>query len=169
MVRMTGIDAHIDDEWYVVRYSGEIPEIALNASIYYLTRAKDGPHLTLREGDYESLRAAADERFREIVLRDLQHENRELPIYRGVKRSITNYDRYRKFCVRHGLGDTGFGGEVAGQLQKFLAEEISDVEKDKRPSVLNCTHGELLRFAADLGIDPTGLPTQLQDYCPITP
>lgn len=39
----------LENEWHIVRYSGETPEIAYNSSIYYLTRAQDGPQINLDE------------------------------------------------------------------------------------------------------------------------
>lgn len=57
---MANSEVHtFEDEWYIVRYSGEIPEIAFNSAIHYLTRAQDGPHLTLSEEQNHLLKKAA--------------------------------------------------------------------------------------------------------------
>ena len=87
----------VDNEWYVVRHSGEIPEIALHSSLHYLKEAADGPRLSLTHRQELLLKQAAAERFKEIVLRDMTHANRGLSISRGLKRSIIHYRRYQRF------------------------------------------------------------------------
>ena len=94
----------IENEWYIVRYSGETPEIAYNSAIYYLSRAQDGPRICLDEEQIELLKKAAVDRYAEIVLRDLQHDNCTKSIYRGIGRSIINYRRFCMFCERQQSG-----------------------------------------------------------------
>jgi hypothetical protein len=144
----------LEDEWYIVRYSGEIPEIAYNSAVYYLTRAKDGPRQELNEEQLAFLRKAAMDRYREIVLRDLYHENHGKSIYRGIKRSIENYLRMCRFCSRQSLDSNDIRLEVARQFSSFLLTEIEEVRKGVRASIINCSKEELYRFAADLGMDP---------------
>ena len=72
---------YLENEWFVVRHSGEIPEIAFHSSVFFLTEASDGPKLPHSEVDFTFLREAARERFREIILRDILPENRTATFY----------------------------------------------------------------------------------------
>jgi len=145
----------LEDEWYIVRYSGEIPEIAYNSAIYFLTRAKDGPRRKLSGEQVTFLQKAAMDRYREIVLRDLYHENHGKSIYRGIKRSIENYQRMCRFCSRQGLRGDDIRLETARQLLLFLRREIEEVvRKGSRASIINCSREELYQFFSDLDVDP---------------
>ena len=90
----------LEDEWLIVRHSGEIPEIALHSTFYYLTEDPDGPQLQLSIEEIQYLQEAAAARYQEIILRDLCYENRELTIYRGMQRAIFNWHRFVAFCER---------------------------------------------------------------------
>jgi hypothetical protein len=146
----------LENEWYIVRYSGETPEIAYNSAIYFLTRAKDGPQLSIAGDQVDLLKKAAVDRYTEIILRDLYHGNCNKPIYRGIARSITNYRRFCAFCVRQQLGSVLVRSQAARALQEFLDTEIDQVRSTRRPSIINCTYKELKSYADELGVD---LPT----------
>ena len=154
-----------EDEWYIVRYSGEIPEIAFNSAIYYLTRAKDGPLLTLSEEQNHFLKKAAFDRYHEIVIRDLLHENHKKSIYRGIKRSIDNYHRLRKFCSRQQLDLNEIREEAARLLPLFLKTEINQVKRYARVSIINCTYGELQQFADDLQVPLSAEFNEVEFFC----
>ncbi len=143
----------LENEWYIVRYSGETPEIAYNSAIYFLTRAKDGPHIALAGDQVELLKKAAVDRYVEIILRDLNHSNCKKPIYRGIARSITNYHRFCAFCVRQQLSGTQVRGQTARALQAFLDTEIDQVRSTGRPSIINCNSEELKSYADELGVE----------------
>lgn len=155
----------LEDEWYVVRHSGEIPEIALCSALYYLAEDRNGPRRALSVGQKRMLVEAAELRYREIVLRDLHHANRQKRIYRGPKRSMVNWYRYEKFCLRQEVDSTSFSHEVAAALLAFLSEEVVDVARGRRVSALNCTYAELRTFAAGLGLTGSMLPEGLVDLC----
>lgn len=155
----------LEDEWYVVRHSGEIPEIALCSALYYLAEDRNGPRRALSVAQNRMLVEAAELRYREIVLRDLHHANREKRIYRGPKRSIVNWYRYEKFCLRQQVDSTSFRHEVAAALLAFLSEEVVDMARGRRASVLNCTYVELRTFATRLGLTASMLPEGLVDLC----
>jgi len=158
---------YLENEWYVVRHSGEMPEVALHASLHYLTEAKDGPGLSLADHHLRELQAAALERYREIILRDLVLENRDTAIYRGVKRSIINYQRCQRFCRRQGLAmQPGFSEEIAAALRVFLAAEVVEVTGGARDSSINCSYRELELFAAAIGVPAASLPPGLEEICP---
>jgi hypothetical protein len=154
---MVGNNSEIlENEWYLVRYSGETPEIALHAALYYLARAKDGPQLTVSDDYVGMLRNAAVERFAEIVQRDLQHAHFGTPAYRGLNRSIINYRRFCIFCQRQNISPDTVRNQAAQALQIFLATELAEVNSGKRQSIINCNYRELQDFAEALGIDLQG-------------
>ena len=162
---MRSVEEMLEDEWYMVRHSGEIPEIALNASFYYLTRDKRGPQLTLTDEQELTLRHAAQERFQEIVLRDLIPENRDKTIYRGLARAIANWQRYVDFCSRQGLVADTFRQEVANQFQVFLHAEWEEKDSCACESGINCSKEELNVFAETLGVADQEFKGRLQMYC----
>ena len=69
--------ALIAEEAFMVETSGEIPEVAMHSSIYYLTQAFDGPALQLDSEDILPLKEAVVKRYRVIILRDLDPGNRD--------------------------------------------------------------------------------------------
>jgi hypothetical protein len=157
-----------ENEWFIVRHSGETPEIAYNSAIYYLSRAQDGPQICLDQGQVELLKQAAVERYAEIVLRDLQHANCNKSIYRGISRSITNYHRFCMFCKRQQLELTPVQGQAASALVAFLETEIKQLQSIKRPSVINCTYKELKRYALVLGVELGSKVKALEKHCPLS-
>lgn len=165
---MKEVAEHIDNEWFVVRHSGELPEVALHSSLYYLTEAEDGPRLTLAEHHLRELQVAAMERYRDIILRDLLPENRDASMYRGVKRAIINYQRYQRFCSRQELVVAGsFVEEVAAAFGSLLAVEVRDVAAGRRETALNCSFNELRSFAVEIGLAADSLPKGLAEICPV--
>jgi hypothetical protein len=143
----------VEDELFLLRDSGELPEIAYHSSLYYLTEDQDGPSLILREDELRLLQEAALERCREIVLRDLLPENRDLSLYRGLRRSIFNWRRYGTFCQRiDQRQDDAFKERVAQALVRFIRQEAADVEEGYRESSVNCTTEDLLVFAEEVGV-----------------
>lgn len=159
------VDEDLENEWFAIRYSGETPEIALYSSIYFLTEAEDGPKTCLTEDQQALLKEAASERYREIILRDLQPENRDKAIYRGVKRSIVNFKRYECFCRRQLLDSQDFKAEVAAALLFFLATESVDTAKGDRLSSINCSFKELNDFARKIGLVEGHLPNHIAPLC----
>ncbi|HHD57107.1 MAG TPA: hypothetical protein ENK89_05460 [Desulfobulbaceae bacterium] len=164
---MTGEErSHIlEDELLIVRHSGEIPEIALHATLHYLVEDQEGPQLTLTEVEIRSLQDAALARSREIVLRDLDPANRDLSLYRGVKRSIYNWQRMQDFCGRIGRDGGDFQAVVREALLVFLATEANDVGAGRRSSSINCTAEELVAFAVKLSCNPDRFPSGWLALC----
>ena len=150
----------MEDELFLLKDSGELPEIAYHSSLYYLTEDQDGPGLFLSEGEKWLLQEAALERCQQIVLRDLVPDNRDLGIYRGPQRSIFNWQRYCRFCQRvDQRQDDAFKERVAEALVRFIRQEAVDVEDGYRESSVNCTTDELLAFAEEVGV--SGLNSDL--------
>ncbi|MGW8193674.1 MAG: hypothetical protein ACWGOX_05355 [Desulforhopalus sp.] len=159
-------DQLIENEWYIVRHSGEIPEIAYNSAIYFLTRAKEGPRLRLSEQHRQTLKNAAALRFSEIVLRDLDHSNWGKPIYRGVERSRVNYERFSAFCRRQQIDGAAIRQMAADALIGFLKTELLLIKKNRRRSIINCTYPNLQVYAADLGVELEDSFAELRIHCP---
>ncbi len=156
---------HLEDEWYHVRHSGEIPEVVLHSSLHYLTQDSDGPNLTLLKEDHRLLHGAACARYREIILRDIIPENRDTSVYRGLLRTICNWRRFKRFCKRYGIDAVSLQEEVAAQLNVFLLNELAEVAGDKRGSCLNCTYEELHSFGVELAVVLPGGPGELEKLC----
>ncbi|MBU1738555.1 MAG: hypothetical protein KKG35_10485 [Proteobacteria bacterium] len=154
------------DELLIVRHSGEIPEVALHGSLYYLTRAADGPGLELRAREIRALQAMVVERYREIIRRDLDPGNRDLGLYRGVMRASVNWRRLTCFCRKEGWVLEAYRREVAQALLVFLANEIAETRTGARSSAINCGSGELRDFARELGLAPADLPAGWLGLCP---
>ncbi len=156
----------IEDEWLIVRHSGEIPEIAFSSVLYYLSEDEDGPRICLSEKERNYLQSGAKRRYREIVLRDLQPENRDKTIYRGVKRTIFNYYRFSTFCRRQGVHFSSFRSQAASAFLSFILREVEDVASGQRRCCLNASYDEIIAFSAELRIAINDLPTGLKEICP---
>ena len=159
--------AILEDEVLLLRDSGEIPEIAYHAALYYLTEDKEGPGLAaLSEQELALLQDAALDRYQEIVLRDLDPDNRDLGIYRGIRRSVYNWQRMQDFCSRLGRDCMFFKKTVARALSEFLDREVADVTSKYRASSVNCSVEQLTGFAAALDCPLERLPDSWRQLCP---
>ena len=159
-------NSHIEEEAFVIKHSGEIPEVTLHESLYYLTQDPEGPGLSLNGKDILPLKLAVVGRYRTIILRDLEPKNRDERSYRGLARCAANWQRLLKFCRREGLDSAAIRDETAAALQNFLQKELSDVQSGGRSSCLNCPYMEIERLVKDLGLAPDSLPDGWQDLCP---
>jgi hypothetical protein len=159
-------NAYIAEEAFMVLHSGEIPEIALHSSLYYLTEDPEGPGLELNADEILPLKQAVVKRYRVIILRDLEPKNRDKGIYRGLARCAVNWQRLLKFCSRESLDFTAARTETAAALQRFLQQEVVDVESRKRSSCINCSQAEIENLADSLGISSADLPEGWQQMCP---
>ena len=155
----------LEEEVIILRNSGEIPEIALYGSLYYLEDDQEGPQLTLRDNERDILYEAALERAREIVLRDLDPVNRDLPIYRGPARSIVNWQRLKNFCRRINRQTPGFDKTVSRFLVSYLRQEVREVNASRRASSVNCSRSQLLSFMKELELDFATLPEGWETLC----
>ena len=157
--------AILEEEIIILRNSGEIPEIALHSSLYYLEEDNEGPQINLQEEELHLLYDAALERAQEIVLRDLDPANRNLSIYRGPARSITNWYRLKSFCKRINRTCPGFDKTVSSEFFNFLQKECEGVKRQERPSSVNCSVKEIELFCAELHISPKDLPEGWTGLC----
>lgn len=157
----------LENEVFILRDSGELPEISYHSTLHYLTADQDGPRLVLTENEHKLLQKAAMVRCKDIVLRDLDPDNRDLSIYRGPRRSIHNWRRYRAFCQRIGWRrDDAFRENVAQALTRFIRREAADVREGRRTSSINCAVEELVAFAEQIRVTADALATGWQELCP---
>ena len=158
---------HIDEETFIVRHSGEIPEVAYHGSLYYLTEDSDGPGLLLNSDDIFPLKQAVVKRYRAIILRDIDPENRDKRIYRGLARCLANWQRFLKFCAREKIDYLVIQNEAAPALKEFLKNEIDDVVNSSRSSCINCSAKEIETLVNSLGLSVVDLPEGWQELCPV--
>lgn len=158
-------DSLLEEEILIVRHSGEIPEIALYSSVYYLTEDSEGPGINLNERERQLLYDAAIARACEIVLRDLDPGNRDLGLYRGPARTIYNWHRLQNLCRRIKRDCPGFCETVAEALVSFIQQEMEDVQSKGRSSSVNCSASELQSFMSELRVDPESLPEEWTLLC----
>jgi hypothetical protein len=165
MGKVTNRNSSLEDEWYQVRYSGEIPEIALHSSIHHLTEDKSGPGIVLAEEELHFLLNAAKERYLEIILRDITPTNRDTSAYRGVLRTICNWRRFKRFCDRHRMEAESIRDVVVNRFLSFLEVEIEEVKRGERHSCMNCGVEEIICFSEELGFSVDHLRDDLERIC----
>ena len=157
---------YIEEEAFLVQNSGEIPEVTLQSSLYYLTEDPEGPGLELGADDIRILKQAVVSRYRAIVLRDLDPGNRDKRIYRGLARCAANWQRLLKFCSRENMECAAVKIETAEALKIFLVQEVLDVESGKRSSSINCPKANISNLALSLGLSAADLPEGWEKLCP---
>ncbi len=156
----------LEEEWFMVRHSGEIPEVALHASLYYLREEKEGPKLVLTREEEAHLQQAALTRYEEIIFRDLDPSNRDLPLFRGIRRANHNWYRYVRFCERiHSTRGNVLRTQVSQALIGYLVLELAEVRAGARTPSVNCTVEALETFAITLGLDGVSLPQGWETLC----
>ncbi len=155
----------IEEEAFLITRSGEIPEVAYHSSLHYLQEDSDGPGLRLTREERLILKEAVIERYRFIILRDLNPKNRKKRIYRGIKRSIINYNRLSSFAQREGLEIGHITHEVREALAEFLETEIRECGERPKESSINCSFEEIEEFWKALGLERTQLPEALRPLC----
>lgn len=155
----------IEDEVFAIRQSGEMPEVALHTALYYLREDPEGPGLRLTRKEVQRLENAVEQRYRRILMRDLNPRFRDRAVYRGVARSIANWRRLERFCRRAQRDAGAHRRAAAGALAMFLAAEVKDVAAGRPPGAVNCPPGELEAFARTLGLRSGDLPQGWQRVC----
>ncbi|MFP3982208.1 MAG: hypothetical protein ACLFV2_00755 [Desulfurivibrionaceae bacterium] len=143
----------LKDEILMIEHSGEMPEVSFYESLHFLTDDPEGPEINLEFRDKLFMKQAVIRRYMFIILRDLNPKNRNKTIYRGLKRSIINWQRLKKYARKEGLEIEEVRQKTAGALTSFLEREWKDVMEKGEESCLNCSRQELAEFAGDLGLD----------------
>jgi len=157
---------YLEEELLLVQNSGEIPEVAYHGSLYYLTEDPEGPTLPLSAADLLPLKQAVYERYRRIILRDLNPALRRKRIYRGLLRCIANWERFCNYCNKANLDVSPVRQETAAALVRFLQQEKEDVRQKGRPSSINCSAAGLSFLIKALALSPKELPDGWESLCP---
>jgi hypothetical protein len=160
--------AAIDDELLMIRNSGEIPEVALHNALHFLSQDPEGPGLTLAPDELCRLQQAVVERYRRIILRDLDPRLRDKSVYRGLTRCITNWKRLGRFIARAPFAIQTLKTEIAHALQNFLEEEINDVASGRRDTCIDCSLRDLQAFSDAVGFDLDDLPPDWKRHLRLT-
>lgn len=155
----------LSEEAFLILHSGEIPEVAYYGSIHYLTEDPEGPLLNIEPRDLTSLEEAVVRRYRTIILRDLMPENRDMSIYRGLKRCAANWKRLVNFSDKRSIDISSIRKEVIEALKDFLRQEIMDVSSGKRKTCINCSYSVLTELAYGLGLSRDDLPARIEMLC----
>ncbi len=158
-------DFILEEELLLVRHSGEIPEVALHASLHYLCDDAEGPRFILGDEELGALQDAVLERYREIILRDLDVANRDRSLFRGIKRALHNWYRFARFSEKIGVPYEEFQASAAQALLTFLQQELADVRSGTRTSSVNCSAEALVTFALALGTDLTAQSDDWASLC----
>jgi hypothetical protein len=163
---MSSKEIYLEDEVFIIEDSGgEMPEVALHSSLYFLCSDPEGPGLSLKKQDRLPLKKAVINRYQTIILRDLQPENRKKSIYRGVKRSAINWQRMKLFAEAENLDIEQVRRKISAALVSFLELEICSVNSDGESSCINCSRQTLHEFAKELGLGSEDLAGGWQDLC----
>ena len=118
MAQADSENPHLADELLIVRHSGEIPEVALHGSIFFLTRDPDGPTIDITPAELLLLKKMVVARYREIITRDLDANNRDKGLYRGLARCICNWQRLKRFCQREDFATDSVIPPINSGVQK---------------------------------------------------
>jgi len=162
---MTDRRGLIEDEVFAIRQSGEMPEVALHTALFHLQEDPEGPRLRLTAQEVRPLKDAVAQRYRRILMRDLNPRYRDRSIYRGLARAIANWQRLARFCEREQRDAAAHRQAAAEALRTFLAAETNDAAAGRPPAAVNCTRAELEAFARALGLQPNDLPQGWQQVC----
>jgi len=163
---MNSKEIFLEDEVFIIEDAGgEMPEVAMHGSLYFLCSDPEGPGLSLEKQDHLPLKKAVINRYQTIILRDLQPENRKKSIYRGLKRSAINWQRLKLFAEAENLDTDHVRQKVAAALVSFLEQEICSVKRLGESSCINCSRQTLCEFAGELGLCSEDLADGWQDLC----
>ena len=165
MTQTIDIDVLVENEWYAVRYSGEIPEVAYHGALFHLTEEHNGPQIELSKDQQDRLLEAVALRYLDITLRDLLPENKDTGGYRGLKRSFINWQRFLLFCERYSIDGEVYRKMIAAALTDLLQHENRLMERGESEGEFNCSLAELLSFMEIVGLNPADLPASLRNCC----
>ncbi len=163
---MDYLDIYLEDEAFIIEDSGEMPEVALHGSLYFLCKDPDGPGLTLKKKDLLPLKKAVINRYQTIILRDLTPENKTKRIYRGLERSAVNWQRMKLFAEKENLEINQVRQKVSAALISFLENECKCVIEAGETSCINCNLETLADFARALGLTLEELVIDWEKLCP---
>lgn len=162
---MNNITEYIEEEVFFIERSGEMPEVAYHSSLFFLTRDEDGPGVSLSKEQLLPMKKAVISQYADIMRRDLNPENRDKRIYRGLERCVANWERLNTFCGRAGVSAGHLKKEMAQRLHVFIDNEMAECSSGKRQSSINCNSGRLEKFAGELGLKAADFPPGWKKLC----
>ena len=155
----------IGEEAFMISKAGELPEVAYHYAIHYLTEDIEGPGIHLDPNDLTPLKKSVANCYKRIILRDLDPENRDKRIYRGLERAAINWDRLSGFALKEKIDLNKIKSELSKALMIFLKRESDDVLSAKRTPSINCSFQTLSGFASQLGLSEDQLPSHIKKIC----
>ncbi|WP_035245336.1 hypothetical protein [Desulfogranum mediterraneum] len=155
----------LEEEYLIVRHSGEIPEVALHSSLHYLCQDPEGPQMLLSGEELDALHGAVLERYLEMILRDLTPANRSLSLFRGVERAIINWDRFQLFSRRLEGDARAHIPTVAKAFVGLVEQEWAERRIDQTTPGMNCNPEAVLHFIEELGLGEQALPPDWRRLC----
>jgi hypothetical protein len=155
----------IEEEAFMISKAGELPEVAYHASIHYLTEDIEGPGIHLEPHDLTPLKKSVVNCYKRIILRDLDPDNRNKRIYRGLKRAAINWSRLSEFAIKEKIDLNKIKSELSKAFMIFLKRESDDVLSGGRKPSINCSFETLSGFASQLGFYKNQLPSHIRKIC----
>lgn len=159
---MNSEESYLQQEIDWIENSGEIPEVAFYEALYYLKEEEEGQKLVLTSSDIKVLEDAVINRYKTIILRDLEFANRRSSIFRGLKRAIINYNRLKRYQKRKNRIDPGMEKEIGHFFLEYIRCECEDISDKRHYRTINCTRGQLEQFADELGVN---IAPEYKDIC----
>ncbi|MDL1972456.1 MAG: hypothetical protein LWW78_04365 [Deltaproteobacteria bacterium] len=147
------------EEKEIICHSGELPEVAFYSSLYFLTEDPDGPHLSLTPEEVTFLKQGVIERYKWIILRDLDPKMRARSEFRGIERAIVNYKRLKRYAEKEQIDIKNIVPEFAKALISYTKVELEDIYlREHSLRTINCSRSDWQWFLKELGLGPNILP-----------
>lgn len=153
------------EEKEIIAHSGEMPEVAFHNSLYFLTEDPDGPHLTLTPKEIAFLKQGVIERYKRIILRDLNPQMRGRSEFRSIKRAIVNCKRLKRYTKKEQLNISDIIPELAQALTIYIEAELKDPYlKEHSLRTVNCSREDWEWFVKELRLDPSALLPNPEEF-----
>lgn len=158
------------EEKEIIAHSGEMPEVAFHNSLHFLTENPDGPHLTLTPEEITFLQQGVIERYKWIILRDLNPKMRGKSEFRSIERAIVNYKRLKRYAKKQQLDISDIIPELAQVLTIYIKAELKDPYlKEHYLRTVNCSREDWKWFVKELHLDLSDLLPNPEEFFKRTP
>jgi hypothetical protein len=158
------------EEKEIIAHSGEMPEVAFGSSLYFLIEDPDGPHLTLTSEEITLLKQGVIERYKRIILRDLNPRIRERGEFRSIERAIVNYKRLKRYLEKEQLNISDIIPELAQALTLYMKAELEDTYLEEHSlRTVNCSREDWQWFVNELHLDSSDLLPNPEEFFKRTP
>lgn len=168
--RFSVMREEVIEEKELIAHSGEMPEVAFHNSFYFLTEDPDGPHLTLTSEEIAFLEQGVIERYKRIILRDLNPQMRGRSEFRSIERAIVNYKRLERYAEKEQLDINDIVPELAQALTVYIKAELEDAYlKEHYLRTVNCSREDWKWFVKELHLDLSDLLPNPEEFFKRTP